>query len=111
MATTANGDGWVGAIATARRADARGYDPELLAAVCGAVREYLEREFRLLSEEVRRYPRPISRCDVQLTGLLEQRASAAAALQRLDAIGERALSRADGLALAGELVELLLNRR
>jgi len=35
---------------------------------------YLEQRIAELSDEIRRYPTPIARCDVQLTGLIEQRA-------------------------------------
>ncbi len=35
----------------------------------------LQRRLAELSEEIRRYPTPIARCDEQLTGLLEQRAA------------------------------------
>ena len=34
----------------------------------------LQRRLAELSDEIRRYPTPIARCDEQLTGLLEQRA-------------------------------------
>jgi len=34
----------------------------------------LQRLLAELSDEIRRYPTPIARCDEQLTGLLEQRA-------------------------------------
>jgi len=86
-------------------------DSELISSLCGALRKYLERQVELLNEEVRNYPTPIARCDDQLTGLLEQRASAAAQLQRLHLLGDQDLARADGVALAGELIELLLTRR
>jgi len=35
---------------------------------------YLERRIAELSDEIRRYPTPIARCDEQLTALIEQRA-------------------------------------
>ena len=34
----------------------------------------LQRRLAELSDEIRRYPTPIARCDEQLTGLIEQRA-------------------------------------
>ena len=37
-------------------------------------RQFLERHLAELSEEIRNYPRPIARCDEQLTALLERRA-------------------------------------
>lgn len=86
-------------------------DSELIESLCSALRKYLERRVELLNEEVRNYPTPIARCDDQLTGLLEQRASAAAQLQRLRLLADQDLSRADGIALAGELIDLFLNRR
>jgi len=89
----------------------RRVDAELIESLRSALREYLERRVGLLNEEVRRYPTPIARCDDQLTGLLEQRASAAAQLQRLHLLGDQDLARADGFALAGELIDLLLNQR
>jgi hypothetical protein len=102
----------VGAIASAPRTDAlERADSELIEALCSAVREYLERRVDLLNEEVRRYPRPIAHCDDQLTGLLEERASAAAQLQRLSSLADRDLARTDGVGLAGELIDLLQARR
>jgi len=86
-------------------------DSELIAPLCGTLRKYLERQVALLNEEVRNYPTPIARCDDQLTGLLEQRASAAAQLQRLSSLGDKDLARTDGVGLAGELIDLLLSRR
>jgi hypothetical protein len=82
----------------------------LIDALRRALRTYLERQVQLLNEEVRHYPGPIARCDDQLTGLLEQRATALAELQRLEALGAEGLARADGIALARELIDLL-NRR
>jgi hypothetical protein len=109
MATTSIGGEWVGAIAKARPADSREQaESVLLESLCSAVREYLERQVALLNDEVRRYPRPISRCDVQLTGLLEQRAAALVELQRLESLGDRGLARADGIAMARRLVDLFL---
>jgi hypothetical protein len=35
---------------------------------------YLEQRIAELSDEIRRYPTPIARCDEQLTALIEQRA-------------------------------------
>ena len=86
-------------------------DSELIDSLRRALRAYLERQVELLNEEVRRYPGPIARCDDQLTGLLEERASAAAQLQRLAALGDQDRARGDGLALAGDLIDLLLRRR
>jgi hypothetical protein len=34
----------------------------------------LDREIAIVSDEIRRYPTPIARCDEQLTELLERRA-------------------------------------
>ena len=85
-------------------------DSELIESLSSALRKYLERQVELLNEEVRNYPTPIARCDDQLTGLLEQRASAAAQLQRLQPLAAQDLARADGIALAGELIDLLHRR-
>lgn len=41
-----------------------------------ALHEYLERRSKALCDEVRNYPTPIARCDVQLTKLIEQRTRA-----------------------------------
>jgi hypothetical protein len=85
-------------------------DAELVESLRRAARAYLERRIEQLNEEVRHYPGPIARCDDQLTGLLEQRSSALAQLQRLESLGERGLPRADGIGLAGELIDLLERR-
>ena len=48
-----------------------------------ALRRHLEARSRALADEVRHYPGPIARCDVQLTKLLEQRTHAHDALSRM----------------------------
>jgi len=54
------------------------------------LRRYLESRCKDLCEEVRHYPTPIARCDVQLTKLIEQRTHALESLQRFTATeGER----------------------
>lgn len=45
-------------------------------------RQLLEQRFAGLSEEIRNYPRPIARCDEQLTQLLERRAEVLAQLNQ-----------------------------
>jgi hypothetical protein len=53
-------------------------------AAWAALRSHLERRARELSDEVRGYPGPIARCDVQLTKLIEQRTRAFEHLKILD---------------------------
>ena len=55
------------------------------AADAQAIRAYLQRRRDALIEEVRHYPTPIARCDVQLSGLLEARTQALALLALDDA--------------------------
>ena len=43
---------------------------------------YLEKRIAELSEEIRRYPGPIARCDQQLPALLEERSRLLSELQR-----------------------------
>jgi hypothetical protein len=43
---------------------------------------YLQRRIAQLSEEVRRYPGPIARCDEHLSALLEERSRLLSELQR-----------------------------
>lgn len=45
-------------------------------------RQFLERRLAELVEEIRNYPRPIARCDVQLTELLERRAEVLSQLKQ-----------------------------
>ena len=45
----------------------------------------LDATIATLSDEIRRYPTPIARCDEQLTGLLERRARLIAENERLAA--------------------------
>jgi hypothetical protein len=52
------------------------------AALTRKIRAYLERRRDALNEEIRRYPTPIARCDVQLGALLEARAAVVALLDR-----------------------------
>lgn len=48
------------------------------------MRESLEARIAALSDEIRRYPGPIARCDQHLPALLEERAALLAELARLD---------------------------
>ena len=48
------------------------------------MRSHLERRLQALSDEVRRYPTPIARCDEQLTALLEARTEVARLLSHAD---------------------------
>ena len=50
------------------------------------MRSGIERRIEELSREIREYPTPIARCDVQLAGLLEERALL---LSRLDGLVEK----------------------
>jgi hypothetical protein len=54
-------------------------------ALADAVRAYLVRRRDALNEEVRRYPTPIARCDVQLPALLDARAEVLGLLRQDDA--------------------------
>jgi hypothetical protein len=47
----------------------------------------LEQRIAVLSEEIRRYPTPLARCDEQLTSLLEERSRLVARLRRLEEHG------------------------
>ncbi len=47
-------------------------------------RRELEARLAELSDEIRHYPTPIARCDVQLTELLERRARVVAQLAHLE---------------------------
>lgn len=47
------------------------------------MRGELEQRIAVLSDEIRRYPTPLARCDEQLTQLLEERARLVARLQAL----------------------------
>jgi hypothetical protein len=60
--------------------------------------------FRQLSDEIRHYPTPIARCDEQLTKLIEERARARAALERMAAFE---LARSGGIASTRELEAFL----
>ena len=57
-----------------------------------ALRRYLESRSKDLCEEVRHYPTPIARCDVQLTKLIEHRTHALELLRRFTAIETGPLS-------------------
>ena len=47
----------------------------------------LTRRIEALSAEIRGYPTPIARCDLQLPALIEERAALAARLRRLEEHG------------------------
>jgi hypothetical protein len=47
----------------------------------------IEERLARLNEEIKSYPQPIARCDVQLAGLLEERDGLRRALEALDAHG------------------------
>jgi len=87
-----------------------GTDSELVESLCARLREHLERQAALLNEEIRSYPRPIARCDDQLTGLLERRARTLLELERLRSLTAHDLARADGTALTRALLDALLDR-
>ena len=55
-----------------------------------ALAQWLDRRGRELREEVRDYPTPIARCDVQLTKLLEHRGGVLAAASAMQAFEARA---------------------
>ena len=55
-----------------------------------AIRAYLERRRAELNDEIRRYPTPIARCDVQLGGLVEERDAATRLLR--DVVREFAIA-------------------
>jgi hypothetical protein len=57
----------------------------LPAPVLSVVRRELEARLRQLNEEIRAYPQPIARCDVQLGALIEQRSEIAQAIAAVDA--------------------------
>jgi hypothetical protein len=51
------------------------------------MRRELQRRIAELSEEIRRYPTPIARCDLHLPALLEERARLLAELDSLEEQG------------------------
>ena len=71
-----------------------------------ALHRHLERRRAELDLEVRRYPRPISRCDVQLPGLLDERQR----VVRVLAQGAR-VAAAPGASRAAPLAALLAQTR
>lgn len=56
----------------------------LPAAILSVVRRELQVRLRQLNEEIRAYPQPIARCDVQLAALIEQRSEVQAAIAAVD---------------------------
>jgi hypothetical protein len=85
-------------------------DSEWIESVCRGLRDYLEQKAGALNAEIRSYPGPIARCDDQLTALLESRARTLLELERLRSLTAQDLARADSLALAGKLIDALLDR-
>jgi hypothetical protein len=59
---------------------------DAIAAIWTELKDHVAARFRTLSEEVRRYPTPIARCDDQLPKLLEQRGLARTELERVSAL-------------------------
>lgn len=47
------------------------------------IRRQLDVRMKQLSEEIRTYPQPIARCDLQLAGLIQERSELAQALDAL----------------------------
>ena len=68
------------------------------------VRRDLLRGKRLLDEEIRSYPTPIPRCDAQFNHLYEQRARLARELDRIGALADDTLGRADYVRLIEEFI-------
>ena len=58
-----------------------------LATVYSELEAHLEQRCRELMAEVRSYPGPIARCDVQLTKLIEERTRALERVQQLQKLG------------------------
>jgi hypothetical protein len=58
--------------------------PDAMDAAWATLRAHLEMRGRELYEQVRTYPTPIARCDVQLTKLIEERDAAFRRLQRAE---------------------------
>jgi predicted component of type VI protein secretion system len=50
------------------------------------LRRQVAAKFRALNDEIRHYPRPIARCDEQLTRLIEQRDRVRALQERMTAV-------------------------
>jgi len=65
-------------------AGARGVEADLLDLVRDEINAYTEAMLTRLNEEISRYPRPIARCDEQLTALLEQRAEIVRLVENMD---------------------------
>ena len=71
-----------------------------LSAVCGEIRDLVERKRLRIAAEISNYPMPIPACDAHFNHLLEERARVGEALNRLDALrGD------DGAELAGRVAE------
>jgi len=60
-----------------------------LTSICQELRDYLQRERRLVDEQIRTYPTPIPRCDVQFNDLYERRTRLSQALQRVSGLLDR----------------------
>jgi len=63
-----------------------------LTSICQELRDYLQRERRLVDEQIRTYPTPIPRCDVQFNDLYERRTRLSQALQRVSGLLDQASS-------------------
>jgi hypothetical protein len=80
---------------TLRRPIDDGTDLVRLKAMCGEITQYLDRAQKAISDEIGNYPTPIPRCDAQFNHLYEQRTRLSDQLNRIAALGDGKITRAD----------------
>jgi hypothetical protein len=73
-------------------------------AVWTRIREQLANERRRVYEEIKKYPTPIPACDAQFNYLLEERATLAQELNRLEALVREGLIRTDQIKRIEEFI-------
>lgn len=90
--------------ATSRRSRRVARDIHALRSLCLELGNRVRAAKRLLDEEIRNYPTPITRCDAQFNFLYERRAHLAGALERLDTVAGESGAPANVARLVAELV-------
>ena len=76
----------------------------LMESLWESIREHLKNERHRVNEEIKNYPTPIPACDAQFNYLLEERASIAEELDRLEALSRDSLTRRDHIKFIGEFI-------
>ena len=90
-------------IASAPRTDLAA---DVVARICGEIRDILERKRLKLAEDIVKYPTPIPACDADFNHMLAERARIQADITRLESLSASAVAGAEKTGLIAEFAAL-----